>query len=451
MNILETLKSQGRHREDVLGTVGPFKVFLGSLEALVGPSELPDEVMDALFYIISRSQPGTEPINSQAMRLILEGSSRARSTYFLKKNILKGASAIFGPYLVGECHWTLFHCNLKEGTITYIDSLGEHPQRCSQIIENWSLFAASRGCQGPWKFINRDHDLQNDSVSCGVFSIMFAEMILQGQQGHLQCLPISQERERLGILLFKSLDSSGICTVCYKKMSGKKKETCSFCSTEKSPKPEAETVEMETAEAVEVAKTKVEFVADTSDAFEEEETASEKMEAETAEMETAEAVEVAKTKVEFVADTSDAFEEEETASEKMGIEAETAEMETAEAVEVAKTKVEVVADTSGAEEEEKEEASEKKDGFYVDSLLKVASSKKAKRHFVSVEELQRRCSAPEKFSGHLMVTYLRKAKGKKKELVRELKEAGVHLSPYGSNTTMCTKLVEGNIYAVRTR
>ncbi|XP_052406931.1 uncharacterized protein LOC127952491 [Carassius gibelio] len=337
MNILETLKSQGRHREDVLGTVGPFKVFLGSLEALVGPSELPDEVMDALFYIISRSQPGTEPINSQAMRLILEGSSRARSTYFLKKNILKGASAIFGPYLVGECHWTLFHCNLKEGTITYIDSLGEHPQRCSQIIENWSLFAASRGCQGPWKFINRDHDLQNDSVSCGVFSIMFAEMILQGQQGHLQCLPISQERERLGILLFKSLDSSGICTVCYKKMSGKKKETCSFCSTEKSPKPEAETVEMETAEAVEVAKTKVEFVADTSDAFEEEETASEKMEAETAEM------------------------------------------ETAEAVEVAKTKVEVVADTSGAEEEEKEEASEKKDGFYVDSLLKVASSKKAKR------------------------------------------------------------------------
>lgn len=73
------------------------------------------------------------------------------------------------------------------------------------------------------------------------------------------------------------------------------------------------------------------------------------------------------------------------------------------------------------------------------------------RHFVSVEELQRRCSAPEKFSGHLMVTYLRKAKGKKKQLVRELKEAGVQLSPYGSNTTMCTKLVEGNIYAVRTR
>ncbi|KAL1007208.1 hypothetical protein UPYG_G00083460 [Umbra pygmaea] len=171
MNNLEKLKSQGLRSEDVLGTIGPFKIFLGSLEALLGPFELPDEVMDALFYIISRSQPGTEPINSQAMRLILEGSSRARSTYFFKKN-LKGASAVFGPYLVGECHWTLFHCNLKEGTIMYIDSLGEQPQRCSQIIENWSLFAASRGCQGPWKLINRDHDLQKDSVSCGVFSIM---------------------------------------------------------------------------------------------------------------------------------------------------------------------------------------------------------------------------------------------------------------------------------------
>ncbi|XP_026050860.1 uncharacterized protein LOC113037732 [Carassius auratus] len=207
MNNLETLKSQGLHSEDVLGTIGPFKIFLGSLEALLGPFELPDEVMDALFYIMSRSQPGTEAINSQAMRLILEGSSRARSTYFLKKNILKGASAIFGPYLLGECHWTLFHCNLKEGTITYIDSLGEQPQHCFQIMENWSLFAASRGFQGPWKMIKRDHDLQNDSLSCGVFSLMFAEMILQGQQGHLQCLPIAQERERLGTLLFNSLDT----------------------------------------------------------------------------------------------------------------------------------------------------------------------------------------------------------------------------------------------------
>ncbi|CAM4661504.1 unnamed protein product [Leuciscus chuanchicus] len=121
------------------------------------------------------------------------------------KNILKGASAIFGPYLLGECHWTLFHCNLKEGTITYIDSLGEQPQHCFQIIENWSLFAANRGCQGPWKMMKRDHDLQNDSLPCGVFSLMFAEMVLQGQQGHLQCLPIAQERERLGTLLFNSL------------------------------------------------------------------------------------------------------------------------------------------------------------------------------------------------------------------------------------------------------
>ncbi|XP_073729934.1 uncharacterized protein [Misgurnus anguillicaudatus] len=207
MNNLETLKSQGLHSDDVLGTIGPFKIYLGSLEALLGPFEIPDEVMNALFLIMSRSQPGTEAINSQAMGLILEGSSRARSTYFLKKNILKEASAVFGPYLVGECHWTLFHCNLKEGTITYIDSLGEQPQRCFQIIENWSLFAASRGCQGPWKLIQRDHDLQNDSVSCGMFAIMFAEMVLQGQEGHLQCLPIAQERERLGTLLINSLDT----------------------------------------------------------------------------------------------------------------------------------------------------------------------------------------------------------------------------------------------------
>lgn len=48
---LETLKSQGLHSEDVLGTIGPFKIFLGSLEALLGPFEIPDEV---IFYFFKK-------------------------------------------------------------------------------------------------------------------------------------------------------------------------------------------------------------------------------------------------------------------------------------------------------------------------------------------------------------------------------------------------------------
>ncbi|XP_049340995.1 uncharacterized protein LOC111194920 isoform X7 [Astyanax mexicanus] len=92
------------------------------------------------------------------------------------------------------------------------------------------------------------------------------------------------------------------------------------------------------------------------------------------------------------------------------------------------------------EEEPHEE--ERKDGFYVESLLKVASSKKVKRHFVTVAELQRRCSAPENYSANLMVTYLRKAKHKKKELEGQLRQAGVQPSKYAANTTMCSRLVE---------
>ncbi|XP_063068759.1 uncharacterized protein LOC134460240 [Engraulis encrasicolus] len=83
-----------------------------------------------------------------------------------------------------------------------------------------------------------------------------------------------------------------------------------------------------------------------------------------------------------------------------------------------------------------------KDRFYVDSLLKVASSKKAIRNFVSIEEVKRRAEGPERFSAYLMVTYMRRAKAKKRELERELKEAGVRLSPYSCNTSLCSKLVE---------
>lgn len=67
---------------------------------------------------------------------------------------------------------------------------------------------------------------------------------------------------------------------------------------------------------------------------------------------------------------------------------------------------------------------------------------------MSIEELKRRAEGPEKFSANLMVTYMRKAKSKKQALERELKEAGVRLSPYSSNTSLCSKLVEGIISLV---
>ncbi|XP_073729924.1 uncharacterized protein [Misgurnus anguillicaudatus] len=385
MNNLETLKSQGLHSDDVLGTIGPFKIYLGSLEALLGPFEIPDEVMNALFLIMSRSQPGTEAINSQAMGLILEGSSRARSTYFLKKNILKEASAVFGPYLVGECHWTLFHCNLKEGTITYIDSLGEQPQRCFQIIENWSLFAASRGCQGPWKLIQRDHDLQNDSVSCGMFAIMFAEMVLQGQEGHLQCLPIAQERERLGTLLINSLDTK---TLRRKKGKiAKPKNTDKPvgehpCAVDGDPAQESESTECKQV--------------DGDPAQESESTECKQVDGDPAQ-----------------------------------------ESESTECKQV---------DGDPAQESESTECEQTL--FEVESVLRLPDGTKAKRYKVTREELVRRCGPPEGFSPNALVAYLRKGKSQKEALMAKLHDSQVEPGPRIRLSTSVSKLCEEECLAL---
>ncbi|XP_016115152.1 uncharacterized protein [Sinocyclocheilus grahami] len=98
------------------------------------------------------------------------------------------------------------HCSIVDRTIIYLNSLGETKHQYNKTAENWSTFGASKGYQGPWKWVIRKHSLQSDSISCGVFTAVFAEAILEGPKGYLACSPAQQERERLGWFLFRSLD-----------------------------------------------------------------------------------------------------------------------------------------------------------------------------------------------------------------------------------------------------
>ncbi|XP_048860349.1 uncharacterized protein LOC125727571 [Brienomyrus brachyistius] len=97
------------------------------------------------------------------------------------------------------------------------------------IIGHFFAFAASKGYLGPWKRIKREHTLQTDSISCGIFTAVFAEIFLEGKEEYLACPSVEQERERLGLLLFNSLDKSGICGICHQSVSVKNKGRCSSC------------------------------------------------------------------------------------------------------------------------------------------------------------------------------------------------------------------------------
>ncbi|XP_048021685.1 uncharacterized protein LOC125252425 isoform X2 [Megalobrama amblycephala] len=227
MNVLQIMKSGGLHGRGI-GRIGPYPLYMESFESLIENNEVSDEIMDALFHLFSRKRPDVLAINNQTLGHILEGDTRARSSYFTK-NIFENKTKVVGPFLEDGNHWTFFHCSIVDRTITYLNSLGETDEQYNKIAENWSTFAASKGYQGPWKRVLRKHSLQHDSISCGVFTAVFAEAILGGSGGYLMCSPIQEERERLGTLLFSSLDRSGICGVCFYKVPRKNKEKCSTC------------------------------------------------------------------------------------------------------------------------------------------------------------------------------------------------------------------------------
>ncbi|XP_050961129.1 uncharacterized protein LOC127162372 [Labeo rohita] len=224
MNVLQIMKSGRLHgsRTDI-GRVGPYPVYVESFESLVEDNRVSDEIMDALFHLFTMKRPDVVAINTHTLNQILDGETRARSHYFIKRNIFDNKKEIVGPYLEGGNHWTFFHCNLVDRTLMYLNSLGEQDEQYNKIAENWSTFAASKGFQGPWKMTKRSHALQNDSVSCGVFTAVFAEAFLGGAEGYLACSSVQQERERLGLFLFSSLDKSGVCGICHKTVSKKSK------------------------------------------------------------------------------------------------------------------------------------------------------------------------------------------------------------------------------------
>ncbi|XP_049337488.1 uncharacterized protein LOC125802972 isoform X2 [Astyanax mexicanus] len=398
----------------LLGHVGLFPLTVDSFRSLYGPNRISDEIMDALFHIKSKGDLDLLAITTHSMSKILDGCKRARSTYFMKTDKLQNYKRVMGPYLEGD-HWTFVHCNLESKEIVYCNSFGESKEKCETIRDTWELFAKRRDILGPWTVKTLPHSTQLDSVSCGVFTIMFAECVLDGKEFPNIC--ILNKRKDLASELWAGLDHKRNYCSCGERFLPKDGVKCSACSGYfhgKCLKAKGQCVICAAGcSSTEQVNTDV---CETSQKSVDED-------------------QITLRVCDMVScETEEPHEEEpheEEPHEEEPHEEEPHEEEPHE---------EEPHEEEPHEEEPHEE--ERKDGFYVESLLKVASSKKVKRHFVTVAELQRRCSAPENYSANLMVTYLRKAKHKKKELEGQLRQAGVQPSKYAANTTMCSRLVE---------
>ncbi|XP_076732602.1 uncharacterized protein LOC143413426 isoform X3 [Maylandia zebra] len=159
-----------------------FEVNLGYFPLInetVTPSQC--QVIDGLIYLQCENFPHIYPIPSQITGKILDGSTRAQSAYFLKKNIFQMYEKLIGACLENGSHWTLFFCDIPKRTIVYMNSFGESEVRKSAVLKNWSSFASARGCTGEWTLSHVSHPHQQDGNSCGVHVIMFAQSLIDGK------------------------------------------------------------------------------------------------------------------------------------------------------------------------------------------------------------------------------------------------------------------------------
>ncbi|XP_076120163.1 uncharacterized protein LOC143112455 isoform X1 [Alosa pseudoharengus] len=177
--------------------------------------------------------PGTINVPSHIMTKISEGSSRARNSYFLKMNIFQ--KYVVGAMLENSNHWTLFYAGIERRIVVYMNSLGESKAKEQDILNNWSSFAAARGCDGPWEIVNVQHPMQTDGHSCGVHVILYAQALLHGgavEQGIVKDFgwEMSEIRAQLCHDLFRSLDRTQKCSDCRRIMRSETKVKCDGCA-----------------------------------------------------------------------------------------------------------------------------------------------------------------------------------------------------------------------------
>ncbi|XP_024660821.2 uncharacterized protein LOC111500370 isoform X2 [Maylandia zebra] len=161
----------------LVGVAGPNSIGISSLKSLFDQTNISDEVIDGLIYLQCENFPHIYPIPSQITGKILDGSTRAQSAYFLKKNIFQMYEKLIGACLENGSHWTLFFCDIPKRTIVYMNSFGESEVRKSAVLKNWSSFASARGCAGEWTLSHVSHPHQQDGNSCGVHVIMVLKTI----------------------------------------------------------------------------------------------------------------------------------------------------------------------------------------------------------------------------------------------------------------------------------
>nr|XP_022287307.1 uncharacterized protein LOC111100026 isoform X5 [Crassostrea virginica] len=131
---------------------------------------------------------------------------------------------LLGFFNLGRCHWVLIVIDCRSSTIYVLDPLGETSKLLKSVLGNWRNYLKSSKyntslAESPWAVQTLPHVKQQDSNSCGIFCLMFAEKMLHGNDLVFPCnnAVVASFRRKVVSLIIQNQDLTvlmGLCRIC---------------------------------------------------------------------------------------------------------------------------------------------------------------------------------------------------------------------------------------------
>eukprot|EP00105_Crassostrea_gigas_P041967 XP_019926115.1 PREDICTED: uncharacterized protein LOC105336134 isoform X1 [Crassostrea gigas] len=216
---IEEIWKNHRRSTSLMAIVGQYKLYGYSFDSLRSGMEVTDEIIDAYMQsLVDASNNCVSFISCVvAGRLFLQPNDCA----LMSKLSLNCYDKIICPYNCSG-HWELVVIFPHQKTIMYLDPLGENDKKKKSILQSWKTFinrrfSAGLESSGPskWKIETAPHCKQLDSVSCGVYVMKFAELLLQRKPLFFNSRQMGTIRlEIAAIILGNCGNVSNLCRSC---------------------------------------------------------------------------------------------------------------------------------------------------------------------------------------------------------------------------------------------
>nr|XP_049591118.1 uncharacterized protein LOC125978107 [Syngnathus scovelli] len=204
---------KGKHVHVLLSKIGAYKLFFWDIMNVGPKSELESEVINAHLLLLV-NQISVEKVSytdSFAMTNLWNGKSHRLKINPVEYKLIVG--------IVNEHnHWKLAAIMPGEKRSLLLDHLGESQMDIKKCLESTRAFMRNKGCNvSRWTCGTVPHPRQQDSTSCGVFALKFAEHLLSNEEIDFSAKAHDINRYRLQIattLLLETDDLSDLCFVC---------------------------------------------------------------------------------------------------------------------------------------------------------------------------------------------------------------------------------------------